>query len=137
MRIIARALIATAGIAGLIVPAVAADITGAEIKAFISGKTVYLETTPDSATGTAGQGAIYYAEDGSALYKTPMGAMWHGKWAIKGDTNCTDWKEKQPPAACTRWDKTGDAYTLIDAGSGKVRAKVVKTAPGNAEKLVP
>ena len=119
MRIIARALIATAGIAGLIVPAVAADITGAEIKAFISGKTVYLETTPDSATGTAGQGAIYYAEDGSALYKTPMGAMWHGKWAIKGDTNCTDWKEKQPPAACTRWDKTGDAYSLIDAGSGK------------------
>jgi hypothetical protein len=137
MRFHARTIIIATGLAGLIAPALAADITGPEIKAFVSGKTIYLETTPDSATGTAGQGAIYFAEDGSALYKTPMGALWHGKWEIKDNTNCTNWKERQPPAACTRWDKTGDAYSLIDAGSGKVRAKVVKTAPGNAEKLGP
>jgi hypothetical protein len=34
------------------------------------------------------------AEDGTALYKTPTGAMWHGKWEIKGNTACADWKEK-------------------------------------------
>ena len=137
MRIVARAIIVTTGVVGLIAPAFAAEMTGAEIKAFQSGNTIYLETTADSATGTAGQGVIYWAADGTALYKTPTGAMWHGKWEIKGNTNCTDWKERQPPGPCTRWDKTGDTYTIIDSASGKVRAKVVKTAPGNAEKLVP
>jgi hypothetical protein len=33
--------------------------------------------------------------------------------------------------------KTGDAVTATDAVSGQVRARVVKTAPGNAEKLAP
>ena len=137
MRCITRGLILTTAVAGLISPALAADMTGAEIKAFISGKSTYLETTGDSVTGKAGQGVIYYAEDGSALYKTPAGVLWHGKWEIKGNTNCTDWKERQPPGACTRWDKTGETVTLIDAGTGKARAKVVKSAPGNPEKLVP
>jgi hypothetical protein len=36
-----------------------------------------------------------------------------------------------------RWNKTGDTYTIHDALSGEPRAKVVKTAPGNAEKLAP
>jgi hypothetical protein len=31
----------------------------------------------------------------------------------------------------------GDIVTVIDATSGATRAKIVKTAPGNAEKLVP
>jgi hypothetical protein len=77
MRIVARAIIVTAGVVGLIGSALAADMTAAEIKAFLSGKTVYLQTTAASATGTAGQGIIYWAEDGTALYKTPTGAMWH------------------------------------------------------------
>ena len=55
--------------------AIAADMTGDEIKAFTSGKTVYIETTPASVTGKAGQGVIYWAEDGTALYKTPTGAL--------------------------------------------------------------
>ena len=77
MRIDARATIVAAGVAaravGLIGSAFAADMTGAEIKAFLSGKTAYLETTAASATGTPGQGVIYSAEDGTALYKTPTG----------------------------------------------------------------
>ena len=137
MRVIAPAIIVTTGVVGLIATAFAADLTGAEIKALISGKTAYIETTPESVTGKAGQGAIYWAEDGTALYKTPTGALWHGKWEVKGNTNCTDWKERQPPGPCTRWDKTGDTYTIIDSASGKARAKLVKTAPGNAEKLAP
>jgi hypothetical protein len=67
---------ATLGILG---SAFAADMTGADIKAFLSGKTSYLETTAASASGKAGQGMIYWAEDGTALYKTPSGAImtWH------------------------------------------------------------
>jgi hypothetical protein len=136
MRIVARAIVVTAGVAGLIGSAAAADMTGADIKAFLSGKTAYLETTAASVTGTPGQGVIYWAEDGTALYKTPTGATWHGKWEIKGNTLCADWKER-PNNPCTRYDKTGDAVTVLDAATGQTRAKIVKTAPGNAEKLAP
>jgi hypothetical protein len=31
----------------------------------------------------------------------------------------------------------GKSITIIDVKSGQVRAKIVKTAPGNAEKLAP
>ena len=62
MRIGAHATIVTASVAagavGLIGSAFAADMTGAEIKAFLSGKTAYLETTAASATGTPGQGHL-------------------------------------------------------------------------------
>jgi hypothetical protein len=136
MRIVACTIGVTTGLAGLIGSALAADMTGAEIKAFLSGKTVYLETTAASATGKAGQGAIYWAADGTALYKTPTGALWHGKWEIKGNTACVDWKEK-PNNGCVRYDKTGNTVSVLDAASGQTRAKVAKTAPGNAEKLTP
>ena len=62
--------------------------------------------------------------------------MLHGKWEVKGNTNCTDWKER-PGSGCTRYDKAGDAVTIFDAASGATRAKVLKTAPGNPEKLAP
>jgi hypothetical protein len=50
MRIIAPAIVMT-GVVCLIGSALAADMTGAEIKAFLSGKTVYLEATAASASG--------------------------------------------------------------------------------------
>ena len=59
-------------------PTAAAEMTGPEIKALIAGNTVYVETTAASVTGTPGRGVIYYAPDGSGLYKTPMGVIWHG-----------------------------------------------------------
>jgi hypothetical protein len=62
--------------------------------------------------------------------------MMHGNWEIKDNTLCANWKEK-PGTGCVRYDKTGDAVTVIDAASGNTRAKIVKTAPGNAEKLAP
>ena len=136
MRILAGAIVISTSIVGLVGSAVAGDMTGAEIKAFMSGRTVYLETTTASASGKAGQGVIYWGEDGTALYKTAGGGMLHGKWEIKGNTNCTDWKER-PGIGCTRYEKTGDAVTVFDATSGAIRAKVLKTAPGNAEKLAP
>src|SRR5215204_750849 len=136
MRILKRAVIVMTSVVGLIGSALAADMTGAEIKAFISGKTAYLETTAASVTGTPGQGVIYWADDGTALYKTPTGPIWHGKWETKGNTLCADWRER-PNNPCTRWDKTGEAVTIFDAASGQTRAKVVRTAPGNAEKLAP
>ena len=60
----------------------------------------------------------------------------HGKWEIKGNTLCTEWKEK-PGTGCVRYDKTGDTVTVIDAASGQTHAKIVKTATGNAENLTP
>ena len=136
MRLAARAIIVTTSVFALIGPALSADITGADLKAFLSGNTTYLETTAASSTGKPGQGAIYWAADGTALYKTPTGAIWHGNWEIKANTACTDWKEK-PNNPCVRYDKTGDTVTVLDAVSGAARAKVVKTAPGNAENLAP
>ena len=136
MRFIACALVVSTGVVGLIGSALAVDLTGAEIKAFLTGNTTYLETTAASASGKAGQGVIYWGEDGNALYKTPAGAMFHGKWEVKGNTNCTAWKES-PSTGCVRYDKAGDVVTVIDAASGQTRAKVVKSAKGNAEKLAP
>src|SRR5215475_13059259 len=92
MQFFARTILIATGVVGLIAPAIAADLTAPEIKAFLSGKTVYLEATAASSSGQAGQGVIYWAEDGTALYKTPSGPMFHGKWEIKGNTNCADWK---------------------------------------------
>lgn len=124
------------GVGGLVSSAFAADMTGAQIKTFLSGNTVYLETTGASASGQTGQGVIYWAADGTALFKTANGSMMHGTWLVKDDTNCTDWKER-PGSGCVRYDKTGDTITAVDAASGKVRAKIVKTAAGNAENLKP
>jgi hypothetical protein len=136
MRFAAQAVIVAAGVVGFMGSAFAADLTGAEIKTLLSGNTVYLETTAASSSGQAGNAAIYWAADGTALFKTASGSIMHGTWVIKDNTNCTDWKER-PGAGCVRYDKTGDTITAIDAASGKVRAKIVKTASGNAEKLAP
>ena len=136
MRILAPAFIATIASVGFVSSALAADMTGADIKALLSGKSIYLETTADSVAGKSGQGVIYYAEDGTSLYKTPAGPMWHGKWEIKDNTNCTAWTER-PGTACSKYDKTGEVISIIDSATGKTRAKIVKTAPGNPEKLAP
>jgi len=136
MRTAARTIIITAGFVGFMGSASAGDMTGAEIKAFLSDKTAYLETTSASAGGVAGQVVIYWSADGTALYRTPSGSMMHGTWEVKGNTNCTAWKER-PGTGCVRYDKAGEIVTVIDVASGQTRAKIVKTAAGNAEKLAP
>ena len=136
MRTIERIAVGTIASVCLIGPAAAAELTGAEIKELISGKSVYLELTAASATGTPGQGVIYYDPDGSALYKTTKGVMWHGKWTMKDNSACVDWKEA-PNNPCTKYDKQGDTITIINVATGQVRGKVLKTAAGNAEKLAP
>jgi hypothetical protein len=137
MHISARSILLSMAIAaGMTQSAQAADMTGAEIKSFLAGKTAYLETTAASAGGQAGQVVIYWADDGTALYKTPAGVVMHGNWEVKGNTNCTEWKER-PNTGCVRYDKTGDVVTVVDVNTGQVRAKIVKTVPGNVEKLGP
>ena len=83
MRTIAGVIFVMTGAVGLIGSALAADMTGAEIKSFLSGKTVYLETTAASASGKAGQGVIYWSEDGTALYKTPA-SRWGPSNSLRG-----------------------------------------------------
>jgi hypothetical protein len=137
MRISAHTILLSMTIAAGMTQSVhAADMTGAEIKSFLAGKTAYLETTAASAGGLPGQVVIYWGDDGTALYKTPAGAIMHGTWEVKGDTNCTVWKER-PNTGCVRYDKVGDAVTVIDVNTGQVRAKILRTVPGNAEKLAP
>jgi hypothetical protein len=136
MRIALNSFLVAAGVTGVIGSAVAADLTGDEIKALISGKTVYIETTSASSSGQAGQAVIYWAADGTALFRTPNGTIMHGTWQIKGNTNCPEWKER-PGSACVRYDKAGDVVTAIDATSGQPRAKYMKIVPGNPEKLSP
>ena len=136
MRSSTRIVLWAASSLALVGTALAADMSAAEIKTFLYGNTTYLETTPASASGKAGKGIIYWGTDGTAVYKTPDGSIMHGKSEIKGNTNCTTWKER-PGTGCVRYDKTGDVITVIDVKSGAVRAKIVKSAPGNAEKLAP
>ena len=114
----------------------AADMSSAEIKAFLSDKTVYLETTAASASAQAGQAVIYWGADGTALFKTASGTIMHGTWEIKDNTLCAAWKER-PNTGCVRYDKAGDVVTVSDAASGQVRATISKTAAGNAENLAP
>ena len=114
--------------------ATASDMTGPEIQSFISGKTGYGETGAASVTGTLGQGTLYWAPDGSGLYKTPKGATWHGTWSVKGNLYCSEWKEGQK-RPCMRLEKQGDAVSFIDSETGQLRLKVTKTVPGNAENL--
>jgi hypothetical protein len=116
--------------------ATAAELTGAEIKEPIAGKTVYLELTAASSAATPGQGVLFFALDGNVLYKTPKGEMWHGTWTIKENTACGEFKEF-PNNPCTKYDKRGDAITLLNAATGQLRARLLKTAPGNAENLAP
>jgi hypothetical protein len=87
MRIIKRAAIAAIGSIVLIGSASAADLTGPELKTLVSGKSTYLENTASSRGGT-GTGVIYYAADGTSMYKTAKGPVWHGQWTIKGNTVC-------------------------------------------------
>ncbi len=85
-----RAILTVVGALGIgtfasVGPALAADLTGAEIKSLIWGNSVYIETTGSGITGKVGQGVIYYSGDGTVLYKTPLGVMWHGKTEFKGE----------------------------------------------------
>ena len=135
MRTVGRTAISALGSVFLIGSAVAADLTGAQLKELFSGKSVYLENTATSTAG-AGQGVIYYAADGTALYKTGSGKILHGTWTIKENTACIDWKE-QPNNPCTRYDKQGDTITSFNVATGQPRGKVLKIVDGNAEKIAP
>jgi subtilisin family serine protease len=136
MRAIKRIVITAIGSICMLCSATAAELTGAQIKDSITGKSVYLQTTATSATGTAGQGVIYYDPNGTALYKTPKGDTWHGTWKIEGNTACIDWKEK-PNNGCVKYDEQGDTTSVVDVATGQTRAKVAKIADGNREKLAP
>src|ERR1700680_2382471 len=135
MHTIERAVISALGSVVLIGSAAAADMTGAQIKELQSGNSIYLENTATSTAG-AGQGVIYYAADGAALYKTGSGKILHGTWTIKDNTSCIAWKE-QPNNPCSRYDKTGDTITVINVATGQIRGKVLKIVAGNAEKIAP
>jgi hypothetical protein len=59
------AVISTIGSVFFVGSAAAADMTGAQIRELLSGKSIYQENTATS-SGGAGQGVIYYAADENA-----------------------------------------------------------------------
>jgi hypothetical protein len=136
MRTIKHIAIGALGSFCLIGPAITAEMTGGEIKDLIAGKTIYVELTAVSATGTKGQGVLYFATDSTALFKIPKGDMWHGTWTVKDNAVCIDWKEA-PNTPCRKYDKQGDTISVVNSATGEVIAKILKNAPGNAEKLAP
>jgi hypothetical protein len=111
----------------------AAEITSPEITKLLTGNTLYFEfANPVAGTG---QGALYYGADGKVLTKMPNGQKWKGTWTVKPDNSaCFVW-EVGPEPGCTKYDKTGDTTTSINAADGKPRGKLVKAVPGNAENL--
>src|SRR5438552_17605665 len=113
MNLIQRATMLSLGSVLMIGAASAAEMTGDEIKALISGKSSYLESTATS-TGGAGAAVLYYAADGTTLYKTGRGNVLHGSWVIKGNLLCITWKEV-PNNACSKLDKTGDTVSVINS----------------------
>ena len=133
MSTMKRAIMSATSSIFLIGPAMAADLTAAQIKEILIGKSVYLENTATSTAGV-GHGVLYYAADGTALYKTGSGKILHGKWTIKENTLCIDWKE-MPNNACSRYDKQGDTITVFNVATGQARGKVLKTADGNPERI--
>ncbi len=135
MTAIARISLGIGGSLCLVAAVSAADMSGNDIKSLISGKSVYLELTSAS-VAAPGKGVIYYSADGTALYKTAKGEIWHGKWTIKDNTACLDWKES-PNNACSRYDKQGDVTNIINVATGQIRGKILKVVDGNAEKLAP
>lgn len=64
-----------------------------------------------------------------------MGPCGRGPGRSKAISRATQWKQR--PSACGRWDKTGETVSIIYSATGETRAKVVTTAPGNAEKPRP
>jgi hypothetical protein len=135
MRAIERVVMAAIGSICLLGSATAAQLTGGEIQELISGNSVYLQLTT-SVTGTQGPGIIYYDELGMALFKTPKGTIWHGKWKIEGNTACIDWEESSHNP-CAKYDKRENTLTTINVDTGVTRGEVTKIVQGNAEKLTP
>jgi len=133
MGIIKLVIVSATSSVLLIGSAAAADLTAAQIKELLIGKSVYLENTATSTAGT-GQGVLYYATDGTTLYKTGSGKILHGKWTFKENTLCIDWKEVANNA-CSRYDKQGDTITVFNVATGQARGKVLKIADGNPEKI--
>jgi hypothetical protein len=121
MRAMELSAIAAIASVCVIFPATGAEMTGDQIKELVSGKSVYLELTATS-SGGAGQGVIYYATDGTALYKTAKGVIWHGTWTITGNTGCTDWKER-PNNPCSKYDSRAMSSLSRTPKPGNLAAK--------------
>jgi len=130
-----RATLVAGGLVAIVGPVIAAEMTGDQIKATLSGKTAYLECRARS-TGGQGKGVQYYGADGTAIYKSAKRGMLHGTWAVKGNTVCADWKEA-PNNPCSRFNKQGDTIAMINVATKQARCKITKIAPGNAENLAP
>jgi hypothetical protein len=102
----------------------------------ISGKSLYLETTSASVTGTPGQGVLYYAADGPHYTRPRKAAcgMEHGKsWA----TLPALIGRKRLIILASNMISKATRPAIVNAATGQTRAKVRRIAAGHAENLAP
>lgn len=107
----------------------------AQLKALISGNTLYVEISagaPGAPDG--GTAPIYYADDGSAVARLPAGLKLIGTWALQGDRYCIDW-DNGPKNSCTLLERGAAGFVVIDADVGERRGVVTRIAVGNPEHL--
>jgi hypothetical protein len=135
VRVVERLLVAVGCFLFLIASAAAAQMTGPQIRTFISGNSVYVKLLSAPA-GTANKGVIYYAPDGIALYKAGTDRVWHGRWTIVQNTSCVDWAE-EPGNPCSKYERRRGKVTIINVTTGAPRGIVVRVRRANVENLVP
>src|SRR4051812_31044200 len=129
--------IACAGVLALAsAPASAASMTGDELRAFLVGRTYYLEVSAGGSLAQSGTATLYFAPDGTILNRVPSGRIQQGVWRIDRDMVCVTWKD-QPPNPCSRYVRQGDTVTVINVETGLARGRISKTGDGNAEALAP
>jgi hypothetical protein len=122
------AVVASALFAGSVA---AAELTGAEISSLLTGKTAYIEFAASTLTA-AGAGAIYYSPQGKVAAKLPDDKKATGVRTIKGNTFCVAWADR-PVSPCSKLEKDGDTYKIINAETGELRGTITKIVDGNPD----
>jgi 4-diphosphocytidyl-2C-methyl-D-erythritol kinase len=132
MGAFARPIIAAICSFCLVGSSAAAQLSGPQIQALISGNSIYVKLYEPQ--NGADRGVIYYSADGAALYKPVRGPMWHGRWLIKENAACVDWAE-QASNPCSSYVKRRGGITILNIATGRPRGVVTKVRRGNVEKL--
>lgn len=118
------------------ITAMAADMSTDELRKFLIGRTYYLEVASGGTLATTGQAALYFDSNGLVLNRVPSGKIQQGAWTIQNNMVCVVWKDLASNP-CSRYDKEGDIVYVINMATGQRRGKIIKSADGNAENLVP
>ena len=114
----------------------AKPLTGPQIKALVSDRTIYGEFTIDYRRRHAGSSwSEYYYPDGTYYYKDST-RPFRGRWTVEGDTICYF---EQDAKGCSEVQKIGETvywvYVTADRYQGKVITRSTRIVPGDPDQL--